>query len=144
MTQATAAPRAQAGQRVQAGGGGGEGALHPAQMQHELFEPADHPLELGFGRQLAAGRLQQDQPGLPVHLRLDALSAFFGEDKVQPGWVEVQWSKPTGAGLDKVVEQLKALKLTIRNVPTDAVPADGACIFTGEPAVERIFVARSY
>ena len=75
---------------------------------------------------------------------MEALSAFFGEDKVQPGWVEVQWSKPTGTALDKVVEQLKAHKLTIRNVPTDAAPVDGACIFTGEPAVERIFVARAY
>ena len=74
----------------------------------------------------------------------EQLSAFFGEDRHQPGWVEVQWSKPTGAALDAVVEQLKALKLTIRNVPTDAAPADGACLFTGAPAVERIFVARAY
>ena len=75
---------------------------------------------------------------------LDALSAFYAEEQRYPGWVEVQWSKPTGAALDKVVEQLKALKLTIRNVPADAAPADGACIFTGTPAVERIFIARAY
>jgi prolyl-tRNA synthetase len=42
------------------------------------------------------------------------------------------------------VEQLKARKLTFRNVPLDAAPADGTCLFTGEPAVERIFVARAY
>jgi len=67
----------------------------------------------------------------------------FGASKY-PGWVEVQWSKPTGAALDQVVGRLKALKLTIRNVPTDAAPADGACILTGDPAVERILLARAY
>jgi prolyl-tRNA synthetase len=61
-----------------------------------------------------------------------------------PGWVEVEWAKPTGTVLEKVVEQLKAVKLTIRNVPRGAEPASGACIFTGEPAVERILVARAY
>jgi len=43
-----------------------------------------------------------------------------------------------------VVERLKALKLTFRNVPNDAAPAAGTCIFTGAPAVERILVARAY
>lgn len=74
----------------------------------------------------------------------DELAAFFGEDKRYPGWIEVQWSKPAGAALDAVVERLKALKLTFRNVPLDAEPTDGACLFTGEPAVERIYVARAY
>ncbi len=75
---------------------------------------------------------------------MDTLADFFADKKQFPGWVELQWSKPTGAALDKVVEQLKALKLTIRNVPMDTQPIDGACLFTGLPAVERIFVARSY
>ncbi|WP_338244886.1 aminoacyl--tRNA ligase-related protein [Aurantiacibacter hainanensis] len=75
---------------------------------------------------------------------MDALAAHFGRDKKHPGWVEVQWSKPTGEGLDKVVEQLKELRLTLRNVPMNAPPADGTCIFTGEPAVERVYVARAY
>jgi prolyl-tRNA synthetase len=61
-----------------------------------------------------------------------------------PGWVEVEWSKPTGAALDAVVEKLKAVKLTIRNVPRGSEPATGACIFTGAPAVERILIARAY
>jgi len=74
----------------------------------------------------------------------DALAAMFGDDKRYPGWAEVQWSRPTGAALDAVIERLKALKLTFRNVPLDAAPADGACLFTGAPAVERIYVARSY
>ncbi len=68
----------------------------------------------------------------------------FANGGKYPGWVEVQWSKPTGDALEKVVEQLKAHKLTIRNVPRGSEPAGGACIFTGEPAVERILVARAY
>ncbi|WCT78472.1 aminoacyl--tRNA ligase-related protein [Novosphingobium humi] len=75
---------------------------------------------------------------------LAELAEFFAEDKRYPGWVELNWSRPTGAALDKVVEQLKALKLTIRNTALDAAPAQGLCPFTGEPAVERIYVARAY
>jgi len=70
------------------------------------------------------------------------LDTYFGADK--PGWAEVPWAKPTGAALDKVVEWLKGRKLTLRNVPLDAAAATGACIFTGEPAVERVLVGRSY
>ena len=66
-----------------------------------------------------------------------------GEDGVV-GWVEVQWARPTGAALDEIVEQLKALKLTMRNAPLDAAKADGVCFFTGETAVERILVGRTY
>jgi prolyl-tRNA synthetase len=72
------------------------------------------------------------------------LEAAFAESNRYPGWVEVNWSKPSGAELDKVVERLKALKLTFRNVPGDAAAAEGACIFTGAPGVERILVARAY
>ncbi|HKT78462.1 MAG TPA: His/Gly/Thr/Pro-type tRNA ligase C-terminal domain-containing protein, partial [Sphingobium sp.] len=74
---------------------------------------------------------------------LDALKAYFAASK-KPGWALVQWAKPTGAALDKVVEWLKGEKLTLRNVPMDADAADGACIFTGEKAVERVLVGRSY
>jgi len=74
---------------------------------------------------------------------LDALKAYFGQSK-KPGWALVQWAKPSGAALDKVVEWLKGEKLTLRNVPTDAESADGTCIFTGEKAVERVLVGRSY
>jgi prolyl-tRNA synthetase len=72
------------------------------------------------------------------------IEAFFAKGGKYPGWVEVQWARPTGAALDKVVEKLKALKLTIRNAPTDAAAADGACVFTGEPAVERVLIGRAY
>jgi len=73
------------------------------------------------------------------------LAAHFagGEDGVV-GWVEVQWARPTGEALAKIVEQLKALKLTMRNAPMDAAAADGVCFFTGEQAVERILIGRTY
>ncbi|MGK2909753.1 MAG: proline--tRNA ligase [Sphingobium sp.] len=74
---------------------------------------------------------------------IDALKAHFAASE-KPGWAEVQWSKPTGAGLEKVVQWLKGEKLTLRNVPLDAAVADGACIFTGDKAVERVLVGRSY
>ena len=76
--------------------------------------------------------------------RWGEVTDFFASNGKFPGWVEVQWSKPSGAALDRVVEQLKAEKLTIRNVPMNGQAADGPCIFTGEPAVERILVARAY
>ena len=73
----------------------------------------------------------------------NAIEAMFSQaDK--PGWAEVSWSKPTGDALDGVVERLKALKLTIRNAPLGQAPAQGACVFTGAPAVERVLIGRSY
>ena len=74
----------------------------------------------------------------------DAVVDHFKNSGKYPGWVEVEWSKPTGEALAKVVEQLKGHQLTIRNVPREAEAASGACIFTGAPAVERILVARAY
>lgn len=74
----------------------------------------------------------------------DLATHFAGDEAGFAGWVEVQWARPTGAALDKIVEQLKALKLTMRNSPLDAAAADGTCFFTGEPAVERILVGRTY
>jgi len=104
----------------------------------------------------AASLLEEIQSGLYANARafLDsnvtrdvtdfaALQDFFGKGG-KPGWLEIAWSKPSGAELDKVVEKLKGLKLTLRNVPNDAAPATGACIFTGDPAVERVLVGRAY
>jgi prolyl-tRNA synthetase len=71
-----------------------------------------------------------------------ALETHFSADR--PGWAEVNWARPTGDALDKVVEWLKARKLTLRNVPIDAASASGACIFTGDAAVERVLVGRAY
>lgn len=75
---------------------------------------------------------------------LDELRAFYAADRRYPGWVEVLWSRPTGAELDSVVKTLKDMKLTIRNTPMNGGPVDGTCVFTGAPAVERIYVARAY
>jgi len=72
------------------------------------------------------------------------IAAHFESAGKFAGWVEVQWARPTGADLDAVAERLKTLKLTIRNTPLDAPAADGACVFSGAPAVERILVGRSY
>jgi prolyl-tRNA synthetase len=73
----------------------------------------------------------------------DTIRRYFSETPV-PGWVEIGWSRPTGAELDAVVERVKAEKLTMRNVPRDAAPATGDCPLTGKPAVERILIGRAY
>ncbi len=75
---------------------------------------------------------------------LDDLAAYFTEDAQFPGCAEMAWSRPVGAELEAVHAKLKALKLTIRNTPLDSAPVSGTCLFTGKPAVERIWVARSY
>ncbi len=73
------------------------------------------------------------------------VEAMFADSAAKPGWADVAWSRPTGAELDKVVERLKALKLTIRNAPMGQTGHPGAaCIFTGGPAVERVLIGRSY
>ena len=73
------------------------------------------------------------------------IEAMFAEGERNPGWADVAWSKPTGAALDAVVERLKALKLTLRNAPMGQTGHPGApCIFTGDPAVERVLVGLSY
>ncbi|WP_203308410.1 aminoacyl--tRNA ligase-related protein [Sphingomonas beigongshangi] len=72
------------------------------------------------------------------------VEAHFADGVKNPGWVDVRWSKPTGAALDAVVERLKALKLTIRNAPAGQGAIEGVCVFTGAPAVERVLLARAY
>jgi prolyl-tRNA synthetase len=82
----------------------------------------------------------------------EALADYFGaaeEDEdaagAFKGWVRVRWSKPTGAALDQVSDRLKALKLTVRCAPMQQPSGDlGTCLFTGEPAVEEVLVARAY
>ena len=100
-----------------------------------LLEDIQAALYAGAKARLDAG-IRRDITDLAAHYA-------GGEDGVV-GWVELQWSRPTGAALDKVVEQLKALKLTMRNAPMGAAKADGVCFFTGEEAVERILVGRTY
>ncbi len=81
----------------------------------------------------------------------DELVAYFGaaeadDDKggAFKGWANVAWSKPEGAQLDAIAERLKSLKLTIRNAPLDQEPAEGACLFTGNPAREQVLIGRAY
>ena len=73
------------------------------------------------------------------------VESMFADSVKNPGWADVAWSKPTGAALDAIVERLKTLKLTIRNAPQGQTGHPGApCIFSGEPAVERVLIGRSY
>ena len=96
---------------------------------------------------IQAGLYAQAKERMEASIRRDItdLAAHFAGDEAGfAGWVEVQWAKPSGAALDNIVEQLKALKLTMRNSPLDAAIADGKCFFTGEAAVERILIGRTY
>jgi prolyl-tRNA synthetase len=106
---------------------GGVAALL-ADIQQALFDEAKRRLDDGITR---AGDWA-------------AVEAHFAEGVKNPGWLEVQWSRPTGAALDAVVERIKALKLTLRNAPLGQAAADGACVFTGAPAVERVLMGRAY
>jgi prolyl-tRNA synthetase len=80
----------------------------------------------------------------------EALADYFGaavdedEGSAFKGWVRAPWSRPTGAALEAVDVRLKALKLTLRNIPLDQRPVSGPCLFTGEPAVEEVLIARAY
>lgn len=98
-------------------------------IERNLYQDAKDRLETNIVRDIAD---------------FDALAAHYSTGDKYTGWVEVQWSKPSGDDLDAVVERLKEHKLTFRNVPMDAAPVDGECIFTGQPAVERILVGRAY
>jgi len=61
------------------------------------------------------------------------------------GWARVAWARPQGAALAKVEQQLKSLKLTVRNAPLAQEPiTDERCVFSGEPAREFVLVGRSY
>jgi len=76
----------------------------------------------------------------------DALADYFtGADEAFKGWVRVGWAAPTGDELEGVVQRLKALKVTIRNAPSDQPAGDlGACVFTGRPATQAVYIARAY
>jgi len=115
-----------------------------AQTRQDFLESAAGELESIQASLHAEATARRDANITRGITTLEGLAAFFAEDQRYPGWVELNWSRPTGSALDQVVEQLKALKLTIRNTPLDAAPAEGLCPFTGAPAVERIYVARAY
>jgi prolyl-tRNA synthetase len=108
-----------------------------AEIQQALFEEAKARLDANIvdGITDFAGLADYFGPGAAD----DEAAAPF------KGWVRVAWSKPTGAALERVEQRLKALKLTVRNAPSDQRQGDlGVCLFTGEPAVETVLVARAY
>ena len=76
------------------------------------------------------------------------LATYFkdSEESESPhGWARVPWARPEGSELAAVEQQLKALKLTIRNAPLDqGAAAAGRCVFSGAPARELVLVGRSY
>ncbi|MFI4934045.1 MAG: proline--tRNA ligase [Caulobacterales bacterium] len=76
----------------------------------------------------------------------DHFGAAVDEEEGSPfkGWVRAPWSRPTGAALEAVDERLKTLKLTLRNTPLEQGAVSGQCLFTGEPAVEEVLIARAY
>lgn len=80
----------------------------------------------------------------------DELAAYFGpaagddDATAFKGWAKVAWSRPEGAKLEAIADRLKAMKLTIRNVPLGQGKVDAPCIFTGEPAQEYVLIARAY
>ncbi len=80
----------------------------------------------------------------------DELAQYFGAAEADDeagafkGWVLAPWSRPEGASLEAIAERLKELKLTIRNAPLSQANASDRCIFTGQAAKERIFIARAY
>jgi len=146
---------------LEIGGRDAEGGQVSSLRRDQLWRADAKPNFVGQAKEDfiagAAAQLEAIQAGLfeEARARRDAqivrnvtdlagLTAYFSESAKFPGWVELGWSKPTGAALDKVVEQLKALKLTIRNTPLGAEKPTGVCPFTGEAAVETILIARSY
>lgn len=72
--------------------------------------------------------------------------AQVSEDKntLHSGWAQMSWSRPTGAKLEALLEALKPLKLTLRNIPLTQFQKQRPCFFTGERSVEDILIARSY
>ena len=106
--------------------------------------------------EIQASLFEEAKARLQDNIRTDvdsfeALEGFFGaaeeDDEVGgtfKGWVRAGWSRPQGEALEKVADRLKRLKLTLRNIPMDRGADGRRCIFTGEPAVEDILIARAY
>ena len=105
-------------------------------IQASLFDEAKARLDANIRRDITSFDALAEYFG-PASEDDDAASAF-------KGWVRVAWSRPDGEGLEAVETRLKALKLTLRNVPMDQPAALAPCIFTGEPGVEEILIARAY
>jgi prolyl-tRNA synthetase len=106
--------------------------------------------------EIQAGLFAEAKARLAANIRsdirtFDQLAAHFGpaaedEDANESfkGWVRCAWSRPTGEALEAVTQRLKTLKLTIRNAPMAQPESFEPCLFTGEPGVEEILIARAY
>jgi prolyl-tRNA synthetase len=106
--------------------------------------------------EIQAGLYDEAKARLDANIRaditsFDQLAAHFGpaaddEDAnvAFKGWVRCAWSRPTGEALEEVTRRLKTLRLTIRNAPMVQPETFAPCLFTGEPGVEEILVARAY
>jgi prolyl-tRNA synthetase len=110
----------------------------------------------GLLMEIQQGMFDEAKARLDANIRadittFDQLAAHFGpaaddEDAnvTFKGWVRCAWSRPTGEALEAVTQRLKSLRLTIRNAPMAQPETFGLCLFTGEPGVEEILVARAY
>jgi prolyl-tRNA synthetase len=110
----------------------------------------------GLLAEIQQGMFDEAKARLDANIRtdittFDQLAAHFGpaaddEDAnvTFKGWVRCAWSRPTGEALEAVTQRLKSLRLTIRNAPTAQPKAFGPCLFTAEPGVEEILIARAY
>lgn len=79
----------------------------------------------------------------------DELADYFGSDSEGEsnaihGWVRAPWCKPSGRELQTVEGQLKTLGLSLRNVPLDQPDRFGPCLFSSQPGVQEVLIARAY
>jgi len=107
-----------------------------AEVQAELFTDAKKRLDANIVRDIRS---------------MDELKAFFapkeGENAENAfrGWLLVPWKRPEGAEGERILETLKQMKLTTRNIPLGQQgKPESPCIFTGHPADEMVLIARSY
>ena len=110
----------------------------------------------GLLAEIQAGLYDEAKARIEANIRTDIttfeqLAAHFGQSSDDEdanvafkGWVRCAWSRPTGEALEAVTQQLKSLRLTIRNAPMVQPTVFRPCIFTGGPGVEEILIARAY
>jgi prolyl-tRNA synthetase len=107
-------------------------------MQSALYESA---------RARMVANIRQDLTtfdALTAHYQSSASDESAGSGDFR-GWAQVPWSRPEGAAMAQVEQQLKSLKLTVRNAPLVQEPiTTQRCVFTGAPAREFVLVGRSY
>jgi len=79
---------------------------------------------------------------------LDQLKNHFNQREEKsvrsPSWVLASWKKPSEDEERNIEKILKALKITIRNIPLNESLPHTKCIFSGEVADEPILLAQAY